>query len=427
MKTKLSKLWNNKFIQGGTIYTTASFLINVINYFFNVLVARGLGPTGFGEITALFSYTTIFSVPILVMSMVIIQKIGAKGEYAKGFSQSLEIWFLSKLEQRWYLILPILFISPFIPRFTNLSPLSGYILIPLVMLSFVGAFYGALLQGLQAFAWISGLNLLSGLLKFAGALFVIAGIDGIATIIVFLLFSSIITLLLSHVLIRKNTQFTEVRNPDKINKRLRDAIVDKHVVITFFSILSITLLNNIDIIFVKKFFSAQDAGIYSAWSLFAKIITYVIGPITMVSYIFFSNKQNSHNHKRILYISMGILIFTSLSCYIIYRFFPFFAIHLFFGPRYESLLPYLPSASIFGALYATITLINNYFLAKKSSWSLLLMGFIAVYAGALYTFSKSFYSIIQINIIFAAFIALIYMIAYIKSFIYNSSDGKSKN
>ena len=76
MMKLLKKLWANEFFQGGFFLTSSSFTINVLNYFFNLLAARTLGPSGFGEITAFFSYNNIFSVPILVVTLVLIQKIG---------------------------------------------------------------------------------------------------------------------------------------------------------------------------------------------------------------------------------------------------------------------------------------------------------------------------------------------------------------
>src|SRR3990167_3186841 len=95
MKKTLSKYWKNEFVQGGFVFTVFSFISSFLNYLFNFFAARALGPAGFGEITALFSYITIFSVPTIVMTLVVIQKVGSKGHESERFALSLQTWFFA--------------------------------------------------------------------------------------------------------------------------------------------------------------------------------------------------------------------------------------------------------------------------------------------------------------------------------------------
>ncbi len=426
MNNTIKKFWNNELLKGGAIFTIASIFNNVLSYFFSILAARGLGPVGFGEITALFSYMTLFSVPMLVMSLVMIQKIASKGELSEHFSLSLEEWFLAKIKKWWILIIPFVLISPYIPRITNLSAMSGYFLILLTALAVVGGFYIAMLQGLKLLIWFSAVNLLSTVLKLSGAIFVYVGIDGLLTIMIFLTLASLLTILIPHMAIRKNVIPDKKHIVSKLNKRLLEAVFNKHVMVTSLSIVAITILNNADIIFVKKFFSAYEAGIYSSWTLFAKIILYLTGPLTTVSYIFFARSTTEKHHKKVLTASFGLLLAVASVSFLFYRYSSLFVIQIFFGNKFNAVAPYLTSASIFGSVYATIVFINNYFLAKKNNFSLILTVFIPVYILLLFLIPKTLASIISLNIYFSLFIATLYLVAYTGIFPYNLTHGNKK-
>ncbi len=422
----LRKFWGNTFIRGGAIFTIASFFTSFINYLFNLLSARALGPSGFGEITTLFSYATIFSVPTVVVSLVIIGKIGSRGKNASSYSLGILRWFLSRLKYWSWLGVLVIFIIPFVPKITNLSVITGYFLIPLVLFTFIGAFYAALLQGLQLFTWFSIISILAVSLKLFGAVLVTLGIDGLLTIVFFLFLSFFIPLILSHKLITKHLLKSAHSHSYHIQKRVYQALWSKQLIITLFSILAITMFNNIDVIYAKKILSAHDAGIYSSWSLFAKIIIYFVGPLSSIAYIFFSDKDNEKHQERVLFISLALLVIIGFMSYIFYSVFSLFFIRFFFGPKYDSVAPFLTQASIFGSLYALVTFMNNYFISKNSMRALLLLFAMPVYIIALITISKSMSNIIMLNVIFAAIVTLAYFIACVTPFIYNSNHGKKK-
>lgn len=426
MKKALKKLWKNEFVRGGTIFTAASFLVSIINYLFNLLAARGLGPVGFSEITALSSYLSISGVPTLVITLIIVQKIGSKGELSKSFALSLQEWFSTTLTKWWFLAIPILSLSFFIPQITNLSPIVGYFLIPLMILSFVGAFYGAVFQGLKYFTWFSIISVSAILLKLLGPILLLLRIDGLMTIMMFLLASSLLGLFFSHIVIKKNVMVKKTHMIGKINKRFVDILFNKQVIITFLSILALTSFNNIDVVFVKKFFNSSDAGIYGAWSLFSKMIFYLIGPVIAVSFVFFSHKKKGRDHERVLFWSLIILSLIAILSFISYKYFSSLVIRIFFGSKFLRVAPHLAAASIFGSLYTTITFINNYFLAKKSLLSLTLMILIPVYFILLFSMPRTLNSIIALNIYFSFFVTVIYLIACSRWVFYNMTDEKKK-
>ena len=422
----LIKLWKNDFIKGGTIFTIASFVANIFNYFFNLLAARALGPAGYGEIATLFSYASVASVPVLVMTYIVIEKIGARGAQAHTFALALNDWFLSKLRQRWFLIIALLIMMPLVPIVTNMNQLSAYALIPFLILSSVGAFYAAVLQGLHLFVWIATLGIATSFLKLTGALLAMGGVGGLEIILIMLFASVTLPLLTSQRLLIHSTKNAQHKKNIKITKRLRSILLNRQVIITFASLLAVTALINIDIIYVKKAYTAAEAGIYSSWSLLARIIFYATGPISMIGYTFFTNKKSKQNHEKILSISLMALSIIAIISYIFYTHFSHFIIALFFGDKFDAIIPYLGYASLFGAFYTAIMFINNYFLAKKSAIALTPAILLPIYVVALIVFTHSLEQIMQLNVIFALIVTLVYLVAYVKGFSYNGAQWKKK-
>src|SRR5690606_10016926 len=128
----------------------------------------------------------------------------------------------------------------------------------------------------------------------------------------FIYLASIIRVVWSHSLLRK--QFANSKTQlQRIEKRLFEVWKDKQIWLTAVSGSALILFSNIYIIYVKKMFSAEDAGIYNSWALFAKIVLYILGPVLSLSFIFFSSKKNESKHTIFF---MGFILFLICSGFI---------------------------------------------------------------------------------------------------------------
>jgi O-antigen/teichoic acid export membrane protein len=415
MQELVKKLWSNDFLKGGFLLTLSSFILNIFNYFFNFLAGRILGPTGFGEITALFSYVYIVSVPLSVISLIIIEKISSTQFDKLSYALTLEDFFWQRIRKWWFLLLPLVAIIPFIHRVTNLAEVTSLILIPYILISFMNSFYGSAFQGLRLFFLILVMNLVGSVVKLAGPFAATLLPQKLDTVLMFIFISIIFPLILSIWVLRKKHKSTPSTQVTKgtIEKRLVTIIFSKQVIITTLSILAITLFNNIDIIFVKKFFDPETAGIYSSWSLFAKIILYIVAPISGVSYIFFASNQTKKKENLALLGSLVILFLIGLASYLGYRYFGTFIITTFFGSKFSTVIPFLAQAGIYGSLYAGITFINNYFIAKKSMFGLILPIAIPFYFLGLFLTNHNLQNIFSLNIIFSAIVMAFYLLGWL--------------
>jgi len=396
---KLLTITQNTFVQGGILFTVSNFMVGGLNYLFNLLAGRALGPEGYGEIVALFSYGIIFSIPIGVLGTLLIQKIGDADD-AVSYTIQLQKWVTLKLKKWWFILVLILFITPLVPSLTNLSPFVGYILPFMLILSLISVFYNAAMQGLHLFMWYSIIGVIATVIKLSGAVFTFFGLGNLELIVIFILLSGFIQLSISHFVMKKRLS-KHVKKEPILTKRIMELLFDRQLWYTAGVTGVLTLLNNIDVIYVKLRFSAEDAGLFGAWSLFAKILLYVIGPLLGLSYIFFSNKKQSSRHQVVFITSLIFLAIFGFAANIGYGFFGRFMIESLFGSKYISVLPFIEWASLFGAGYILMMFMMNYFLAKKSKASLVPAVLFPIYLGALFVYPKGIGDVMLVDTLFA--------------------------
>lgn len=412
MKTVIKNLWSNEFYQGGFVITIGSFIVNFLNYLFNFFAAKSLGPKGYGEITALISYLSIFSLPFAIISTIIIQKVSAAGINRKTYALSLECLFVSKTRRILLFCAPLLFFIPFIPRLTNLSPLSSYILIPLIILSFLSSFYLAANQGLRLFLLTTIVAIGAATFKFTGSFLSYFGVDGITVIVIFLFLSTFFSTILTYLIFHNKTSQTIHTIGKRIEKSIVSILLSRQFLIFALSVTGISLFGMIDIIFVKKFFSPEIAGIYSSWSLFSKIILYAVGPFISLSFIFFSSSETKMQQRNTLLISFVVLLFIGVASYFIYTNFASILITVFFGHRFDSVAQYLNLASIFGSVYTALIFINNYFLSKKSLAALILPLGLPLYMTALFIIPKRIDYVMFLTIAYSILVIILYILVF---------------
>ncbi len=412
MKPKLLKFAKNTFIQGGFLITASSFIGGFLNYLFNIFAGRALGPEGYGEIAALFAYMAVLSIPMGTITSLLIQKIGS-AENPNEYAVAVHTWILDKSKKWWFLLLGTVAITPFIPALTNLTPLSGYILPVIMVLSFAGSYYTGALQGLHIFFWFAIISIGSVALKLAGSLLALYGFGGLEMVLIFLVVSGVASLLMSHIVfvrqIQKKGDTTIIKS-----KRIRDIFKDRQLWLTTGVTGALALINNVDIMFVKKVFDAEQAGIYSSWSLFAKIIFYILGPILTMAFIFFSSKKHEIKHQIVFIGSFIFLAAIGVIANLGYGAFGRQIVDNLFGQKFWSVIPYLEWAAYFGTGYTMMTFMTFYYLAKKSKLSLLPVALFPVYLVILLLFSKILPDVMYISTIYTYVVITIFLLVFFK-------------
>lgn len=408
MKKRLAVLWQNEFLKGGVFLTASAFAGNILNYFFNFIVAHALGPRGYGDIVAFNTYLGLTSIPVTVLSTSLIHKISSyDGKHALRAGQ-IEHYFLDRIKKWSPVIVLAFFLTPFTPQLTNINPLISYFLFPTLIISLIGSFYSSALQALRLFALVAGIGLIGVLVKLSGAIAAAVTPFGLTAVGLFLFMSAATGFIASYSLFRRSVGKTEVSTA-MLAKRLKNIFLTPSFMITTLSVVGFSLFGNLDIIYVKKYFDTTQAGLYSSWNLLSKIIFYLLGPVVSVSFVFFSS-QKGKSTRTLLY-TIAALCLLSLIGFFGYSYFGKLVVTILFGPQFLSLVPYLSLASIFGFFYALIVYLNNYFLAKKYLGALLLPFSLPFYIAALFLFATDFEKIIQLNLIFGIIVTIVSLLA----------------
>lgn len=413
MKKLLTRAFNNDFVRGGFILTFSNFAIGFLNYISNFLTGQALGPVLYGEISTLFAYSFILSVPIAVVSTLVIQKISSRQKNKQFYALSLESFFINKIHKLWIVFILILLAIPIIPKITNLSLLTAYSLIPLTLLAFFAAFYNASLLGLRMFLLFSLIGIAASAIRLIGTFIAFLGIGGINTIVMASFASAIFFLFANYILFHKKIGKQDITKVTVINKRLLQVLLDHQVILYILSTLAFAVYNNFDIIFVKKYFSPSDTGIYSSWSLFAKIIVYSLSPLASVSFIYFSSHIGKKLQRFTLFLTLILLSIVGIAGYLFYSLLGPQIVQLLYGNKFLPVIPFLGQASIFGFLYVAIMFINGYFMAKKSRFAYIFVFFLPIYTVGLFFITRDLSSLIKYIISFSAFIVFLYLAAYI--------------
>ncbi|MBI5122337.1 hypothetical protein HZA75_00600 [Candidatus Roizmanbacteria bacterium] len=411
---RINRFFSNQFIKGGAILTLSAVIVNICNYFFHFLSAHSLGPKGYGEITTFFSYTSFISMPLSVLNTIFVQRISAAKSNRNQYVASLVNYFWQAIQKNWFIIILFLLMTPIIPRITNLSLSSSLFLFPFIILGIFSSFYSSILNAMRFFTLILILSSISGVLKIISIIpsYFNLGYTDLVIAIQFIATFCMLFVYYRFIRVPSSSKFQPSSIP--INSKIIRLLKSRQFLITFLSTIGLAIFNTADILYVKKFFSPFDSGIYNSWNLLSKSLLYVLGPILQISFLFFAEGIEKEKSKKILLSSFVLLTMFVIGSIITYLLFPQLIIKILFGSAFNELTKYLIYSSFFGFLYATILIFNNYFLAHKSSKSTIITFLIIPYIILLFIFGSSLQNVIYYNLAFSSLIAFIYFLSYLR-------------
>lgn len=413
MLRKINDISSSPLARGSFIIFTGSMLTNFLNYVYNVIMGRLLGPVDYGILISLISLLYILSVPATTLNTVCVKfssQFIAKGEYHK-------IWLLLEDFTKKILIfgttlffLFFIFSSP-LASFLNIPSNKPVIILALLLpVTFLWTVNSSTLQGLKNFSFVAFSNILSALGKLGlGVLFVILGlaVNGALLAIILGVLISYLVSFFPLFSLRKNRD-TDVK--------LEYAEILKYAFPTLLVAFGFTLINNFDIVLVKRYFTESDAGLYAALSLIGKIIFFASSSVAAVMFPLVSERhavdlKYSHIFKK-------ALLLVSLVCLglnILYFLFPSLVIQLVFGAKYLSIAPFVGPFGVFLSLYSLGFVFVNFFLAiYKTSVAILPLIFAFLQAILIIFYHDSFWQVISVSLFSMSFLLASLVVYYLK-------------
>ncbi len=360
MLSKIRSIRNDALIKGSFILVVMIVFANLLNYIFQVSMARVLGPADYGILAVLMSIIYIFLIPNEAIQTVITKYTSVfnvnnnLGKIKDLLIRSMKKGLLAAL-----LVLIIYFVLGFfLASFLKIN-LSLILLTGLfIFIVFTMPILRGILQGRKKFYGL-GINMvIEAILKVILALiFIWIGWKVYGAMLAVIAASSIAVLL---VLLSIKEILSAKREREEFSNLYSQSLP---IIIAMFSIV---LMYSIDIILARRFFSPQIAGEFAFVSLIGKVIVFVSSSIGKALFPLSAeefekgNKSESLLKKAVLMVIPMIIV--SLLLYLVA---PEFIIKLLSLGSTQ----YLGGASILfilGLSYSLISLTNIIVLYKLS-------------------------------------------------------------
>jgi O-antigen/teichoic acid export membrane protein len=370
-----SSVFDLRFFFSSSIILAGSFVVNVLNYVFTLVISRLLGVEAFGEVTALFSLMLIVSVPAAALSMLMTRQTAyytMKGQDAvrelfvqlkkNVYAASITFWIMFAV------------LIPFFSRFLQIPYLPLAIFSILIPITLVSALQAGTLQGLQEFFHLSKQNIISTVVKLAASIGLVYAGYSVVGVMIGLVFASLASWAYGY----RATRAVLTPQQAQADSQATEVVISTSLFSTIlFTTLLLALLSNVDILLAKHYLSAEAAGQYGALSTLGKILIYGVGAFitVLLPMVSAAHAKNDGGGVKILALSLSVIAASSFCIYLAFLLYPDTIVHLLFGTRYTGIAEHLAEFSIAMACIALATAFINYFVAIHNTSFLYLLAF----------------------------------------------------
>lgn len=415
---EIKKLISNTAVFGTFIVTLGIFISSFFSYLLQFGLARLLTVADYGTFNALLSLSNIFAIPNTAFTTSLIKMVTHLKAHERFDKLTNLFWKFTSFE--FFLgvtvFLLLLIFQDKLMSYINMSNKIVYILFCVFLgLSFLGTTPAAYLQGLLRFKAYSFFLVLGSVLRVGFPIILVILGYTIGGVYLGMSLAVFITFLTGIVLLVKN--FTSYKK-ENLNEHFKQVL--KFVGPVMFVTVGMTLLNNIDLILVKRFFNEMLVGQYAAVMTIGKILLFGAGTVGIVM---FPQISQLHAHKQnvipkflqFLVMQLAVIIGGVL----IFVFFPKVALLTLYDARFYDAVVYVPAFAVFMGLYVLVNFIILFFLAlEKTKIVYLLLPAVAIQFSLINIYHANLFEIIYINIgVCTALLigSLIYIFAHVKS------------
>jgi O-antigen/teichoic acid export membrane protein len=395
----ITKLFRHELISG-SIYiflgtTIASFLAFLLNMFY----ARTLSYADYGTYSSLLSIITLLVIPCGALTAVIVRY--ATQFFTKGENERAGAFYKKSFIYLFVFVLILFFglilLYPVTSKFLKINEFGFIVLTGLaVAISYLANLNIAFIQSLLRFRLMGSIYVIAGLARIIGGVFLVylgfrvwGALASYVILAVVYFFISVIPLK------------SVIKNAGReVNIGTKD--FTSYAIPTSIAILSLSSFISTDVLLVKHFFGAAEAGFYGGLSLVGKVIFYFTGPIAIVMFPLIVKKHaQNEKYNKLFYSALTLVLLASLAITTFYFLFPEFTIKLFLGGRgYLVMVPFLGIFGIFLTIFSLNNVFVNFFLSIKRTlvWTIVLFWAIAQILG-IWFFHGSFDQVIYVSII----------------------------
>lgn len=402
----MKKILTHPLISGSLLLVMGSMFVNAINLFYQVTMGNLLGPVGYGVLLSLYSILYILSIVPISTSVSIVKFISSskdKRERSQVYEGIKHFVFKIAIVTS----LGVFLFSPLIAKFLNIDDVVSVSLTAGVLFfSLVGLVNQASLQGILDFFGVVGPNLVSSVVKLVLGILLIALGFSVRGAMFAVVLGVALAYLFSIFLI--GDKFTHT---SKEKFKLKPFI--KYSGPVLLQALAFSSFFTTDVILVKHFFPAYEAGLYAALSTLGKIVFFGASPVAQVMFPHVSKKHTKgEKYMPILIGSLGLTFAMSLLIVVIYFLFPNIIIGTLYK-RYLAASGNLGWMGLFIAFYTIANLLINFLLSiNKTKIVIVPIMFAVLQIVLIWVFHSSLLQIIQISLTTMVFLCLV-LFAYL--------------
>jgi len=381
--------------KGSIVVFAGTMVANFGAYLYHLVVGRIMGPEQYGELAALLSLSYILNVFTVTIQAVVAKFVARRA--AALHMEEVRVFVLNLLGILLIIgilcLIILLFLAPMIVNFLHIQePVVVIYLFLGSLFTLIGMVFSSVLQGLlRFFQGMVILNISSVLRLAVGVAFASLGVTAALKANALALF---VTALIALWAIR------DIIFVKTSNKKIAIAPLFAGSLLPFLAVFGVSILNSQDVVVVKHFLSAAEAGWYGALSTMGKIIFFASYSVGYVLLPFVSNRTTrGMNSHRLVYISLGIVTVLSFSIASGFFLFPELALTLLYGKAFIAAAPYLGLFAVFSSLYTmSYTLVMGLLGSGKTSIWGVLIATAVVQDVLLVMFHQSIVTVIWINI-----------------------------
>ncbi len=291
-----------RIVSGSVVLLSGSSLTTAINLAYNILIARFLGPQGFGHATAVYTILTLISAVTLSFQIV----------SAKVVAQQSSLEVKAAVYRRLHLgawgcgIIVALILLSYQRLIADYLNLPSSVLVAILAIG--AAFYVPLgsrrgyIQGTYGFRRLATNLVLEGVVRLVGSLLAISAGLGVKGVIA----ANAIAVGAAYLAISPKLPIY-VPSPLRLSHALRE--ISQAMI--FFS--GQVLINNCDIVLVKHFFFAEEAGLYAAVAMVGRVIfAFSSAVVNSMFPLVAGTQQEERRGVKVIATSLSLVLGTGL-------------------------------------------------------------------------------------------------------------------
>jgi len=392
----------------------ATLLGMIINYFFQVVVGRFLGPSDygiFGSLIAILYIISVFGGAINTSITKISSEFFVKKEITK-IKRILRIYSLRFLFIGFILAFLFSFFSSFISNFLKTNELFSIILLAISFpLTFLSSNLFGILRGMQRFKEYALISVLQPIIKLALALILIFLGFKVSGAIGSVVISGVFVCILAFYYLKDVLKEKE--------ERFDRSLLIKYSLPVFILSFCITAMINLDILLIKNLFSSEESGFYVASSTLSKIVFWISGSLIIVMFPKTAslNISEKSEARKIFRTTIVYTFLISLLFLFITFLFPEFVINFAFGKDFLKAGEIIFLFFVLMSLISISQIILNYDLSINNTKPIYILP-IFVFAEILliYLFHSSLIQVIKNLVLLNLSLLIFLVISNIKEF-----------